>query len=59
MYDNAISEYKVILKERPEEGMVYYRLGLAYKEKGLSDLAEDAFKKHNGYGPLQMKRQGQ
>ena len=44
-YDKAIDEYIIMLKELPEEGRVYYRLGLAYKEKGLLDLAEEAFKK--------------
>jgi tetratricopeptide (TPR) repeat protein len=51
-YDKAIDEYKVMLKELPEEGRVYYRLGLAYRKKGSIDLAEDAFKKTIEHSPF-------
>lgn len=38
-YDKAISDYNKFLKSYPESKGIYYRLGIAYKEKGDKDTA--------------------
>lgn len=44
-YDKAISDYLKFIELRPEYEGVYYRLGLAYKEKGDYDKALESANK--------------